>query len=59
MRNTPLLQFETKIGLSIILIIVIIFLVTIFRNTNKFNKFIDQSNIEQVKYEEIRLQKKP
>ena len=59
MRNTFLLQLETKVGLLIILIIVIIFLVTIFRSTNKFNKFINQSDFEQTEYEEIRIQKNP
>ncbi len=45
MRNILLLQLETKVALAIIAIVVIIFLVTIFKAVNNFNGFINQLNI--------------
>lgn len=43
MRNILLLQLETKVALTIIAIVVIIFLVTIFKGIADFNEFISQT----------------
>lgn len=51
MRNVLLLQLETKVALVIISIVVAIFLITLYKSVNDFNKFIDQINIQ---HEEIR-----
>jgi hypothetical protein len=59
MRNILLVQLETKVALSIILIAVIIFLITLFKSIDDFNKFIEQLNIRGAQYEEIRIQKNP
>jgi len=59
MHKTLLLQLETKVGLAIILVVITIFLITIFRNINSFNKVIEQTNTERAQYEEVRLQKNP
>ena len=40
MRNILLLQLETKVALAIIAIVVIIFLITIFKAVDDFNGFI-------------------
>ncbi len=55
MRNVLLLRIETKVSLAIIGIVVAIFLFTIFKSLDNFNKFIEQIN----QYEEIRMQKNP
>jgi len=55
MRNVFLLHVETRISLAIIGIVVVIFLVTIFKSLDNFNKFIDRINT----YEEIRVQTNP
>lgn len=44
MRNILLLQLETKVALTIIAIVVIIFLVTIFKAVGDFNEFISHLN---------------
>ena len=59
MRNILLIQLETKVALSIVLIAVIIFLITLFKSIDDFNKFIEQLNIRGAQYEEIRIQKNP
>ena len=59
MHKTLLLQLETKVGLAIILVVITIFLITIFKNINSFNKVIEQTNTERAQYEEVRLQKNP
>jgi len=51
MRNILLLQLETKIVLAIIMIFVAIFLFTLYKSVNNFNKFIDKINVQ---YEEMR-----
>jgi len=51
MRNVFSLHVETKVSLAIITIVVIIFLVTVFKSLDNFNKFIDRINT----YEEIRV----
>jgi hypothetical protein len=55
MRNILSRQIETKVSLTIILIVVIIFLITIFKSLDNFNKF----NEKIIQYEEIRVQKNP
>ncbi|MFZ5559854.1 MAG: hypothetical protein ACOZAL_03610 [Patescibacteria group bacterium] len=55
MRNIFSLQIETKVSLAIITIVVIIFLITVFKSIDNFNKFIDRINT----YEEIRVQTNP
>lgn len=57
MRNILLIQLETKVALSIVLIAAIIFLITLFKSIDDFNKFIEQLNIRGAQYEEIRIQK--
>lgn len=60
MRNIFLIQLETKVALIIIAIVIAIFLSTLYKSVNDFNKFIDQINIQQMKlYEEIRVEKSP
>jgi len=53
MRNIFSLKIETKVSLGIVLIFVVIFLVTVFRSVNNFNKFSDQIN----NYEKLRIEK--
>lgn len=53
MRNVFSLHVETKVSLTIIMIFVVIFLVTIFKSLDNFNKFIDRIN----QYEELRIEK--
>ena len=53
MRNLLSLHIETKVSLTIIMIMVVIFLVTVFKSIDNFNKFMDRIN----QYEEIRVQK--
>jgi len=55
MRNIFSLRIETRVSLAIIAGIAIIFLITIFKSLDNFNKFIEQIN----QYEEIRVQKNP
>ncbi len=52
MRNILLLQLETKIALTIILIVIAIFLITIFKSIDDFNEFIEHNSKI---YEEIRV----
>lgn len=59
MRNILLLQLETKVALLVILIVVAIFLVTIFKSVNDFNKFIEHYSAQKNNYEEIRLEENP
>ena len=55
MRNILFIHLQTKVALAIILFIVGIFLVTVFKSMNDFNKFMDRVNIgESQVYEEIR-----
>jgi len=51
MRNIFSLQVETKVSLAIITMAVIIFLITVFKSLDNFNKFIDRLNAEQTQYE--------
>ncbi len=51
MRNVFSLHVETKVSLAIITMVVFIFLVTVFKSLDNFNKFIDRINT----YEEIRV----
>lgn len=53
MRNVFSLHVETKVSLTIIMIFVVIFLVTIFKSLDNFNKFNDRIN----QYEAIRVEK--
>ena len=55
MRNIFSLQVETKVSLAIITMAVIIFLITVFKSLDNFNKFIDRINM----YGEIRMQTNP
>jgi uncharacterized protein YoxC len=55
MRNVFSLHVETRVSLAIITIVVIIFLVTVFKSLDNFNKFIDRIN----QYEEIRIETNP
>jgi hypothetical protein len=50
MRNIFSLHIETKVSLAIICVVVIIFLITIFKSLDNFNKFTERINA----YEEIR-----
>jgi len=59
MHKILLLQLETKVGIAIILVVITIFLITIFENINNFNKVIEQTNADRTQYEEVRLQKNP
>ena len=42
MRNIFSLHIETKVSLAIISIVVIIFLITIFKSLDNFNKFTER-----------------
>lgn len=53
MRNILGLKVETKVSLLIVLMFVVIFLVTVFKSVNSFNKFSDQIN----GYEKLRVEK--
>jgi hypothetical protein len=55
MRNVFSLQIETKVSLAIIGVVVIIFLITVFKGLDNFNKFTDRIN----QYEEIRIKTNP
>jgi uncharacterized protein YxeA len=55
MRDVFSVQIETKVSLAIILIVVIIFLITVFKSLDNFNKFINRIN----QYEEVRVQTNP
>lgn len=55
MRNIFSLHIETKVSLVIITIIIIIFLVTIFKSLDRFNDFTNRIN----QYEKIRVQESP
>lgn len=50
MRNVFSLHVETKVSLAIIGIVVAVFLITIFKSMDNFNKFTERIN----QYEEIR-----
>lgn len=54
MRNVFSLHIETKVSLAIITIIIIIFLVTIFKSLDNFDRFINRFNTEDVQYKEMR-----
>lgn len=56
MRNILLLQLETKVALAIIAIVIVIFLATLYKSVNSYNKFINQLNFQ---YEEMRVQTNP
>ncbi len=58
MRNILLIQLETKVAIGIILIVIIIFMVTIFKSVDNFNKFINQQSLRG-DYEKARIQKNP
>jgi uncharacterized protein YoxC len=51
MRNIFSLHVETRVSLAIITMAIIIFLITVFKSLDNFNKFIDRIN----QYEEIRV----
>ncbi|MFH1129357.1 MAG: hypothetical protein V1686_01315 [Patescibacteria group bacterium] len=53
MRNLLGLKVETKVSLVIVLIFVVIFLITVFKSVDNFNKFSDHIN----DYEELRIEK--
>jgi hypothetical protein len=55
MRNIFSLHIETKVSLAIICVVAIIFLITIFKSLDNFNKFTDRMNT----YEEIRSKTSP
>ena len=55
MRNVFSLHVETRVSLVIITMAVIIFLITVFKSLDNFNKFMDRIN----QYEEIRVQTNP
>lgn len=55
MRNIFSLHIETKVSLAIIGVVVVIFLITIFKSLDNFNKFIERINT----YEEIRSKTNP
>jgi len=42
MRNIFSLHIETKVSLAIISIVVIVFLITIFKSLDNFNKFTER-----------------
>jgi hypothetical protein len=50
MRNIFGLRVETKVSLAIIGVVVVIFLITVFKSLDNFNKFTEQIN----QYEEVR-----
>jgi hypothetical protein len=50
MRNVFSLHVETKVSLAIISVVVVIFLITVFKSLDNFNKFTEQIN----QYEEVR-----
>lgn len=58
MRNILVVQLETKVSLAIIAVVVIIFLITLYKSVGSFNKFIDQLNIGE-RNEKIRIQENP
>ncbi|MDP2947784.1 MAG: hypothetical protein Q8N88_06740 [Nanoarchaeota archaeon] len=53
MRNLLGLKIETKVSLLIVIMFVAIFLVTVFKSINNFNKFSEQIN----QYEKLRVEK--
>ncbi|MBU3922685.1 hypothetical protein KJ684_00400 [Patescibacteria group bacterium] len=55
MRNLLGLKVETKLSLVIILIVACIFLITVFKSLDNFNKFMDKINKYQS--EEIKIDK--
>lgn len=56
MRNILLIQFETKVAIVVILIAIIIFLVTVFKGVDNFNKSMKRvSPGESEFHEEIRF----
>jgi len=59
MRNVFSLQVETKVSLAIIIIAVIIFLVTIFKSLDNFDRFINRFNTSNDYDEEICVEKSP
>ncbi len=59
MRNVFSLHVETKVSLVIITIVVIIFLVTVFKSLDNFDRFINRLNIEDTQYEEMRPEESP
>jgi hypothetical protein len=50
MRNIFGLRVETKVSLATIGVVVVIFLITVFKSLDNFNKFTEQIN----QYEEVR-----
>lgn len=55
MRDILSLKVETRVSLAIIVIMVIIFLFTIFKSLDNFNEFTNRIN----QYEKIRVQEGP
>ena len=55
MRNIFSLHIETKVSTAIIGIVVVLFLITIFKSLDNFNKFTERIN----QYEEIRSKTNP
>ena len=53
MRNILSLHVETKVSLAIIMVVVFIFLITVFKSLDSFNKFSERIN----QYDKIQSQK--
>lgn len=59
MRNIVSIQIEPKVALMIVLVVVAIFLITIFKNIDDFNNLIENIEKQRTHYEEIRIEKNP
>lgn len=59
MRNVLSIRIEPKLALAIVLVVVAIFLITIFRNINNFNNLIENIEKQRATYEKIRIEKNP
>jgi uncharacterized protein YoxC len=55
MRNILSLKIETRVSIAIIFIVVVIFLITIFKSLDNFYKFNEEIN----QYEKIFIKKNP
>ena len=53
MPNILRAYLETKVGIFIIIVVIVIFLFTIYKGLNYFNKSIDKINLQ---HEEIRVE---
>ncbi len=52
MRNVLMVQLETKIALAVVLIIVAIFIFTIIKNVDNFNKVIKNAE-PKTEYQQV------